>query len=69
MLFETEKPRHLYKKKHFETEEVILQRPREQVLYFVFYNGLIVEENEEDHSVTSLLYKICKSALLPVAPL
>ena len=33
MLFEKEKPRLLYFKQHFDTEEVILQKPREQVLY------------------------------------
>ena len=36
MLFEIEKPRLLYFKQHFDTEEVILQQPREQVLYFYF---------------------------------
>ena len=34
MLFKIEN--HLYFKQHFETEEVILQQPREQVLYFFF---------------------------------
>ena len=38
ILFETEKPRRkprlLYFKQHFHTEEVILQQTREQVLYF-----------------------------------
>ena len=34
MVFEIEKPRLLYFKQHFDTEEVILQQPREQVLYF-----------------------------------
>ena len=34
MLFEIEKPRLLYFKQHFDTEEIILQQPREQVLYF-----------------------------------
>ena len=34
MLFEIDKPRLLYFKQHFDTEEVILQQPREQVLYF-----------------------------------
>ena len=33
MLFEIEKPRILYFKQHFDNEKVILQQPREQVLY------------------------------------
>ena len=34
ILLEIEKPTLLYFKQHFDTEVVILQQPREQVLYF-----------------------------------
>ena len=65
MLFEIEiskrQPRFLYFKQHFDTEEVILQQPREQVLYF--YSTTATKKNEVGQSVTSYLNKTAKKAV------
>ena len=50
MLFEIEKPRRVrrfsyLKKKYFNTEDIILQQPREQVLYMYFSSTTVTKKS------------------------
>ena len=61
MVFEIEKPRRyprlLYFKQHFDTEEVILQQPREQKRQQNRADPFPLQKNEVGQSVTSYLNK------------
>ena len=67
MLFEIETPRLFYFKQNFDTEQVILQQPREQVLYFVISilpnktERFPLQMNEVGRCVTSFLCKKTKT--------
>ena len=77
MLFEIEKPRLLYFKQHFSTSKVILQQPREQVLYFYssMYGNKIelivfsLQRNELGQSVMSFLINKTSEKAVPCCTL
>ena len=64
MLFEIEKEKLLYFKQHFDTEDVILQQPREQVLYF--YSAKTTKSNWLFSFIEERSNLICDVILIPI---